>query len=369
MSHGVPRVGDIVPKTEAARQKEQKDIIEYQDLDNAIREKVHRGEYTPEVLQLTSKLLKQNPEYYTLWNNRRRILLDLFTQLKQGDVTRDATAIADYIDQDLQFLIPLLLKYPKCYWIWNHRQWLLQEAIKQLEPATARKFWEQEFGLVSKMLVRDNRNFHGWSYRRKVVEALESPELSPTNIKTSLAQEEFDYTTRMIKAKLSNFSAWHNRGKLAIRLLTERNANDRERREFLDKGITPCMYAQPDAELSAELSWIQDALFTDPYNQSLWFYHEILATSFDPDTCSKSITPNLSLQEQISCVSAEIDTVIEMLEGGEDCKWIYQTLIRLSELYQKIKHELPPQAINEMVRWKAELQKLDPLRRDRWRET
>lgn len=87
--------------------------------------------------------------------------------------------------------------------------------------------------LVGKMLTRDNRNFHGWGYRRRVISELESSKLGGK----SMVESEFEYTTKMIKASLSNFSAWHTRSKLIPRLLDERNANHEERRQFLDDGI------------------------------------------------------------------------------------------------------------------------------------
>ena len=85
------------------------------------------------------------------------------------------------------------------------------------------------------MLTRDSRNFHGWGYRRKVVSELESSKLNGK----SMVESEFEYTTKMIRASLSNFSAWHNRSKLIPRLLDERNATDNERRQFLEDGMVP----------------------------------------------------------------------------------------------------------------------------------
>jgi geranylgeranyl transferase type-2 subunit alpha len=92
--------------------------------------------------------------------------------------------------------------------------------------------WQEELALVGMMLVKDSRNFHGWRYRRIVVDHLESPALSGT----SMAEAEFAYTTKMINASLSNFSAWHSRSKLIPRLLDERNADATARRQFLDEG-------------------------------------------------------------------------------------------------------------------------------------
>jgi geranylgeranyl transferase type-2 subunit alpha len=127
-----------------------------------------------------------------------------------------------------------MIKYPKCYWIWNYRLWLLQQANERLEPDVARELWNRELVLVGKMLVRDSRNFHGWGYRRIVVSELESAKLNGK----SMVESEFEYTTKVIYGDkgLSNFSAWHRRSKLIPRLLDEQNADDAARRQFLDDG-------------------------------------------------------------------------------------------------------------------------------------
>ena len=187
---------------------------------------------------MTTQLLKENPEYYTIWNHRRRVYSAEFAALDQEDITREnkEDQVRDILNLDLQFLFPLLLQYPKCYWIWNHRAWLLQQATERLPTVDAREFWENELLLVGKMLSRDNRNFHGWGYRRKVVASLESGRLNVDGRFHSMAKEEFDYTTKMIRSSLSNFSAWHSRSKLIIRLLNEQAASDDERKKMLEDG-------------------------------------------------------------------------------------------------------------------------------------
>jgi geranylgeranyl transferase type-2 subunit alpha len=138
----------------------------------------------------------------------------------------------DIIQLDLQFLFPLLLKFPKCYWIWNHRLWLLDQSTILLPKDQSLPLWQHELGLVGQMLGKDSRNFHGWGYRRMVVANLEAL----TDL--SMGRKEFDYTTKMISANLSNFSAWHNRSKLIVRNLEEQQADDEERQKMLDDGET-----------------------------------------------------------------------------------------------------------------------------------
>ena len=191
---------------------------------------------------MTSKLLTQNPEYYTIWNHRRLILQHLLSQ-ESTDYPHEETAESQWprpeielISKDLGFLVPLLRRFPKCYWIWKYRIWLLEETSRRLPIVESQKFWQQELALVGKMLVMDNRNFHGWGYRRTIVSALESKFGKLDAKANSTTEEEFAYTTRMTEMSLSNFSAWHNRSKLIPKLLNERAAGHEERKGYLNHG-------------------------------------------------------------------------------------------------------------------------------------
>lgn len=201
------------------------------------RDQIDQHQYTPETLQNISELLSSNPEYYSVWNYRRQVLRHEFSQAASSD-SEDAGVgrIADLIKSDLLFLIPLLRSFPKCYWIWNYRLWLLDEAKRLLPLPLARRLWQEELALVGKMLSLDSRNFHGWGYRRFVVETLETLPSEGTARKT-MAPEEFEYAKKMIGTNLSNFSAWHYRTKLIQRLLDENSANDEERKKMLNDGL------------------------------------------------------------------------------------------------------------------------------------
>lgn len=98
------------------------------------------------------------------------------------------------------------------------------------------------------MLSLDGRNFHGWGYRRAIISALTDviftidrevgePDEGVKH-EQSLTQREFEYTTKMIKSNLSNFSAWHNRSKLALKLLNDASADDERRKQTLDDGMS-----------------------------------------------------------------------------------------------------------------------------------
>lgn len=194
---------------------------------------IDEHQYTPDTLQNISELLSSNPEYYTVWNYRRQVMRHEFSQAGLGN-SDDAAVdrMLALIKSDLQFLIPLLRSFPKCYWIWNYRLWLLDEAKRLLPRPLTHRLWQEELALVGKMLSLDSRNFHGWGYRSFVVQTLE--ELSSES--ASMAPEEFEYANKMIGTNLSNFSAWHYRTKLIQRLLNEKSASVEERKKMLDDG-------------------------------------------------------------------------------------------------------------------------------------
>lgn len=269
-------------------------------------------------------------------------------------VTEQTQPPDELLQDDLHLTFVLLRKFPKCYWIWNHRDWLLQKAESLLGTDAARKLWAGELQLVNKMLHADSRNFHAWGYRRIVVskiERLSSSTEESAVTSPSLAQSEFDYTTKMIKTNLSNFSAWHNRGQLIPRILRERNADAKARRAFL----------------ASELELICEAINTDPFDQSIWFYHQYLMSTISP-SCPPNglIVQDLTNGERQKYYENEMDYIKEILEDETDCKWIYEGLLRLAEAYLEVDAGTGAVTTKDMRTWLAELKRLDTLRRGRW---
>lgn len=258
------------------------------------------------------------------------------------------------VKEDLQFLIPLIKQFPKCYWIWNHRSWLLATATQHLPTKTALQLWQGELALDSKMLALDSRNFHAWDYRRKIVGELER--LGGK----SMVEAEFEYTTKMIQSNLSNFSAWHNRSQLIPRLLEERDSDAEARKKLFD----------------GEFELITTALYTDPYDQSLWSYHQYLMSTLDPNSPlnsanyarSTAVLSPITNADRLGYLEQEIESIKDMLEGAEDCKYIYQALLEYSRLYLDIEAGNRMVTTKELAGWLAELRKLDPLREGRWRD-
>lgn len=409
-THDIPRTSGV--RTEEQTLQELEKIKKYRDLEDQFYSQTANKnyEYTPDLFQLTTKLLKLNPEYFTVWNVRRRLLISgllsksshgssrstaLSSSSNSGTTTRSSavsspshstetpsshesqtagrpgqngtTAEAgeggedagaakqaasaendmNVVQSELAFIFPLLKDYPKCYWIWNYRRWILELAIERLPAATARRIWEEELGLDSMMLTRDRRNYHAWAYRRYLVAKLESEELGGK----SMVEEEYDYTTRMTRVDLSNFSAWHNRSKLIPRLLDERGASDVARQAFFDE----------------ELGRVKEALNVGPEDQSLWFYHQFLMSNLTDYVGRATIIPNMDFRDRITYVMAELEEIEELLQDFDDVKWIYEALLEYTLALQRLEERQLEAAEKERLRgWLAKLRELDPLRNGRW---
>lgn len=126
-------------------------------------------------------------------------------------------------------------------------------------------------------------------------------------------------------------------------------------------------YSCLNTNLLSELELIQRALYADSNDQSLWFYHQYLISTFDPKYVHISITPHLSLDQKLEYINLEYNKVLEMLDGAEDCKWIYQSLIQISILYNTLSNEWPAPG-DQIRKWVRELKRLDPLRKGRWHD-
>ncbi|KAI1371725.1 protein prenylyltransferase [Hypoxylon crocopeplum] len=394
-SHGAPRTSRSA-RTEEHRLQDLDKIAKYRELEDSIRAQSSADNYDATLFQLTSKLLRLNPEYYTIWNVRRRCLTSGFLSVpsdgssplkaapssSRNDTTNpssdcsltsssDATlqdqgsptagrngtivdgegveADVNVIQSELAFTIPLLLEFPKCYWIWKYRKWLLEQAIARLPAAAARKIWEAELALASKMLTKDRRNFHAWGYRRYVVAALESPALGGR----SMVEDEFAYTTKMIRVDLSNFSAWHNRSQLILRLLKERGADDAARKTFLEE----------------ELGLVRNALDVGPEDQSLWYYHQYVMSQILNHVGRPTIAPALAVAERATYVTREIDNIKDLLEDYDDVKWIYEALLEYTIALRGLgEYEGKESRVENPQQWLAKARALDPMRAGRWND-
>ena len=90
-------------------------------------------------------------------------------------------------------------------------------------------------------------------------------------------------------------------------------------------------------------------------------------STFDPKYAEEKMVPGLTGAERIAYVGKEIRKIREMLDGAEDCKWIYQSLVNLNVLHRSICNDWFEEAsrVDEYI---DQLTKLDPLRSGRWND-
>ncbi|MFS7974784.1 putative protein geranylgeranyltransferase type II [Helianthus anomalus] len=190
----------------------------------------HNNIYTKEALELNAKLIEANPEFMTAWNYRK-------LAFEQSQSEADSDRIQAIIDEELRVVEIALRKNFKSYGAWHHRKWVISKGNSSTE---------RELKLLNLFQKLDTRNFHAWNYRRFI-----------TGLKNISDEKELQYTTDMINDNFSNYSAWHNRSVLLSHLLEKKVEG----------------YFPKEMFLKEEYEFVRNAVFTDPDDQSGWFYH------------------------------------------------------------------------------------------------
>ena len=271
------------------------------------------SEDTQTTLQLLEKALAVNPDPLWLWNFRRTLLNEneLFDWELEARVTQAA-----------------LESNPKAYGAWHHRKWSLQQqtATKSKETAAA------ELQLTAAFFLRDERNFHCWSYRRYVVShllhgpnatgawrihttttttegednttnttwmgpqlassatgevaAVATPRSIPLSEALPILQAEWDFTEQKIRDNFSNFSAFHYRSQLYPLMLLAQ-----------EQQVLLLLLLQPEFEL------IANAVCTEPDDQTAWWYQAFVlqttAAADDDDVLPIVLADHIELLREL----------------------------------------------------------------------
>lgn len=302
-------------------------------------------------LALLSKALLVNPDPLHLWNFRRETLL-LVIDKEQAENEEDETpACSINLQPELDLTQGCLERNPKAYGAWMHRKW----ALGQVRPSV--DVLERERELTSLFLKADERNFHCWNYRRFVVGCLlagndggawngewkgvsytmgsqlaswdtdASQELSSSSMAksaTEIIRHEFDFTTKKISDNFSNFSAFFYRSQLL---------------PLLDV----------DVDWEEELQLIENAVCTEPDDQTAWWYHALLL--------SMDIFPLSNLKDRLR---EQNQLLRELLDDSPNCKWIWMGLHRVLEA--------TCEGLEEQRSCLLKLQEIDPDRHQRYQE-
>lgn len=322
MQHGVKRKQWTKELLRQKRKEDKKKIETYRALVEQMFQLRDNSNYSLEAMQLTTKVLDINPEFNTVWNYRRDIITNM------GKLVDEK-----FWQDELKFTMIQLKKFPKVYWIWNHRVWILNNI-----PTNQLIMWQGELVAVNALLEMDARNFHGWHYRRIVTSNIERL------TKNSLNKQEFEYVTAKINKNISNYSAWHQR----VQLITSMLSNDQiiNKYDFINK----------------EIEYITNAIFTDAEDQSVWFYtmwiikFPVIKELLGQDGYLKFLK---ELRE-----SAEIINMDELEFSGKDNIWCLKIILEIDVIQNSLGCVTDKSVCKDNL---EKLIKFDPFRQHRYR--
>ncbi|GMF28653.1 unnamed protein product [Phytophthora fragariaefolia] len=175
----------------------------------------------------------------------------------------------------------LLLLNPEFHVVWSFRRLAIDAlAARAQDPAVEM----QEMAKTELKLTL--RNFHCWNYRRHVGKLAGVSE-----------EDQLAFTTQKIEQNFSNYSALHHR---SISLPDPLTADI----------------------LFDEIGLVQQAVFTEPDDQSAWFYYRWLLTSMLEMVES-------SAEDAAGFLKSQVQWLDELLEMETEAKWVVVTLADL----------------------------------------
>ncbi|KAL4235249.1 hypothetical protein ACF0H5_006887 [Mactra antiquata] len=297
--HGRVKVKTTAEQQEAKRKEREKKLKIYTAATEKIFEKRKNKEYDEEALKITGEILAVNSDFSTFWNYRKEIFLNMTENKPENEMI-------EIFKGELQFLESCLRTNPKSYGVWNHRCFIMETMPKP--------DWKKELELCNLFLEYDERNFHCWDYRRFVVK---KANISP--------EEELEFTTNKICNNFSNFSSWHYRSKLLPLIYPDENSTIGVEENILIK----------------EYETVQNAFFTDPDDQSAWFYHRWLlgrgkiktgVNCMLIDRTYQMLMINTTQPVMISPSTCEIDVLL----NGERVEGTWRTHKQQTDVYSSI---------------------------------
>ena len=303
-------------------------------------------------LGLTEKLLFVNPDPAYLWNHRREVLCS----------TSSTLSPSEFIEQEQILTQNALQRNPKAYGAWFHRKWAIRRYIELLKvdaesttQAEQTRLLKAELGLCGEFLILDERNFHCWNYRRFVIGTLINSTMTNGNVDDldgawdfdgllqidcdfpmigaqltkdrectqnieedvqkkqkvdsilKLMRSEWVFTTEKVYQNFSNGSAFHYRSKLLPLLMQ------------LDSVCEAPSMTKANV-FEEELELIRNAIFTEPDDQTSWWYFRFILCWANPQ--NEDELDDDALETFQSVLYDEWNSINELVEGEDGgCKW------------------------------------------------
>ncbi|KDO32778.1 hypothetical protein SPRG_02476 [Saprolegnia parasitica CBS 223.65] len=324
--HGI-RKSDVAqtPEEEAAMVAL---VAKYKEVSAQVMALKNAQQFDAASLQLSAYVVALNPEFWIVWAFRRATIEHL--------IAKDASAKVALGEAECALTQEALMKNPKSYSAWFQREWLVKKGMVDLT---------KELQLCDLLLNKDERNFHCWNYRRLVARVAKTP-----------LDDVLAFTMTKIEQNFSNYSAF-------------------QQRTLVLPSPLPLEVAMMEIEL------VKQAVFTEPDDQSNWFYYRWVVESLvlsppppsnvcenDPaidnefdDDHGMHMTLHELLQEQVSWIEELVELepeskmalvtlafVLEkeaVVERAEDAESAAESIARCIDVYQTLRTIDPDHAL------------------------
>ena len=260
MFHGVKKsdIKELTPEEKAKNELQLKKLKAIQEQILKIRSK---NKYDPKTMDFLLKSSVLMPDYPTLWTIRKILIEQHLPSINEDESM-------EFLLKEIKSITPIMMKNPKSYLLWYHRIWCLVKCIEiEIKKGTQleKSVLIGEIELCNKFFLKDDRNFHCWNYRVKILSLIS---IYFQNTFEKFIEGELKFTIEKVKINFSNFSAWLYRSKLIPIYFVQHNIkwNTKEALDFF----------KDDLEL------IKKAIYTDPKDQSPWNYLSWLINNFSP---------------------------------------------------------------------------------------
>lgn len=169
---------------------------------------------------------------------------------------------------------------------WHHRLWVVDRF--QID-------FTAELSLCRDFLKEDQRNFHCWNYRRAIFQR--------SGLENS---HEMDYCLDKIQENFSNYSAFHHRS-IFIKQ-TNMSIED---------------------VFETEWPMVENAIFTEPDDQSAWWYYQFLVTLATSSVTAESTSNHMAWLVQT--LTKHMDVIQSLLELEANSRWPLMILVFLAD--------------------------------------
>ena len=360
---------------------------------------------------LTQTALQRNPKAYGAWFHRKwsiRHYLNLFLETETSRLSANTDANGDAnADTDANVLIKSILRLLKAELIlcgeflmldernfhcWNYRRFVvgITIAVIMLEGSLGHGESENkiEGHAISSLDGCGAWDIHEWlpsldidldaigaQMAMSLSQQSQSQSLSASRNKKSietlsqriciekvhsLLQSEWEFTTKKIEQNFSNGSAFHMRSKLLPILIRLDHCSviDPDSDSAGNHHDTGIFLAAKSKWFQEELELIRNAVFTEPDDQTSWWYFRFVLSWANPMNMDDNATGDnanandngnnndithdtyAALDEYQSILYEEWDTIQELVEGEDgQCKWGLLGLYMIATTFDSIEKD------------------------------